>query len=153
TVGISRALLVAFDEAVLPAHRSTVVSWPSPDGKQVEAFTRVPHPADTPQTGFHLAYHLHQTIMQDQAATLVLAHRGKPAAAWYADWLELTRLAPVLGQWTTLSGYFNEVLPGDYASVASADEFHGDYLVERTTPPQPPGELESTPSWDAPREE
>ncbi len=39
-VGITRAVFVAFDEAVLPSHRSPVISWPSPDGKQVEAFTR-----------------------------------------------------------------------------------------------------------------
>jgi hypothetical protein len=130
-VGISRALLVAFDEAVLPAHRSLVVSWPSPDGKQVEAFTRTPHAADSAQTYFHLAYHLHQTIMQDQAATLALLHREKPDPPFYADWLELSRFAPVLGRFTTLSGFFNEVLPGDYTAAASADEFHGDYLVER----------------------
>jgi hypothetical protein len=130
-VGITRALLVAFDEAVLPSHRSPVVSWPSPDGKQVEAFTRTPHPADSAQTYFHLTYHLHQTIMQDQTATLALLHREKPACPWYRDWLELSRLAPVLGRWTTLSNYFNDVMPGDYASAAEADEFHGDYLVER----------------------
>ncbi len=131
TVGIGRALLLAFDEAVLPAHRSPMVSWPSLDGKQVDSFARAPHPADTVQTGFHLAYHLHQTIMQDQAATLALLHRGKAPAPWYDDLLELSRFAPVLGRWTTLSGYFNEVMTGDYTSAASADEFHGDYLTER----------------------
>jgi hypothetical protein len=131
-VGISRALLLAFNEAVLPSHRVTVVSWPSLDGRQVEAFTRSPHAADSAQTFFHLTHHLHRTIMQDQAATLALLHRGKPAAPGYEDWVELSRLAPVLGRWTTLSGYFNEVLAGEYASAASADEFHDDYLVERT---------------------
>src|SRR6185437_4491462 len=65
-VGITRALFVAFDEAVLPSHRSPVVSWPSPDGKQVEAFTRMPHPADSAQTYFNLTYHLHQSIIKDQ---------------------------------------------------------------------------------------
>jgi hypothetical protein len=130
-VGITRALFVAFDEAVLPAHRSPVISWPSPDGKQVEAFARTSHPADSAQTYFHLTYHLHQTIMQDQTATLALLHREKPACPWYRDWLELSRFASVLGRWTTLSNYFNEVMPGDYASAAEADEFHGDYLVER----------------------
>ncbi|HTU21110.1 MAG TPA: hypothetical protein VMG10_23860 [Gemmataceae bacterium] len=129
--GIGRALLVAFDEGVLPTHRSPVVSWPSSDGKSVEAFTRAPHPADSPQTYFNLTYHLHESIMQDQTATLALLHRDKPAAQWYADWIELSRLAPVLGRWTTLSNYFNEVMPGDYASAAEADELHGDYLVER----------------------
>src|SRR5262249_55494474 len=88
--------------------------------------------ADTPQTGFHLAHYLHKTIMADQAATLSLLHRGRKAAGWYGDLLELSRLAPVLGRWTTVSGYLNEVIGGDYASAAEADEFHDDHLVERT---------------------
>ncbi len=129
--GISRALLLAFDEGVLPPHRSPVVSWPSSDGKSVEAFTRSPHDAGSAQTYFHLTHYLHQTIMQDQTATLALLHRDKLAPPWYSDWIELSRLAPVLGRWTTLSNYFNDVMPGDYASAAEADELHGDYLTER----------------------
>jgi hypothetical protein len=140
TAGLNRALLLTFSELdVIPAHRSTVISWPSPDGKQIEAFTRAPHAADNPQTYYHLAHHLHRTIMQDHAATLALLHTGSAAAPWYDDWLELSRLAPVLGQWTTLSRYFNEVMSGEYAAAASADEFHGDYLSERINghSPQP----------------
>ncbi len=134
TCGMNRALFVAFDDSVLPAHRTTVVSWPSSDGKQVEAFARSPHAADTPQTYFHLAHHLNRTIMHDQAATIALLHRGKPASAGYDDLLELSRLAPVFGKWNTLSNYFNEVLAGDYLSPANPDDFHGDYLSERSTP-------------------
>ena len=132
SVGMNRAVLLNFDEGTIPQHRSCVVNWPSPDGKQVESFTRTPHPADSPLTGFHLAHYLHKTIMQDQAATLPLLHHGKTPEPWYDDLLELSRLAPVLGRWTTLSGYFNEVIGGDYISAAEADEFHDDYLVERT---------------------
>src|SRR5260370_11044894 len=132
SIGMNRALLLNFDEGTIPQHRSCVVNWPSPDGKQVESFTRTPHPADSPQTGFHLAHYLHKTIMQDQAATLPLQHRGNKAAPWYDDLLELSRLAPVLGRWTTLSGYFNEVIGADYISAAEADELHDDHLVERT---------------------
>jgi hypothetical protein len=136
SVGISRALLLAFDESIIPAHRTTVVNWPSPDGKQVQCFTRTPLAADSPQTFFHLAHHLHHTIMQDHAATLALLHRDKTAGPWYDDWLELSRLAPALGKWVTLSAYLREVLAGDYTSAASADDFHGDYLVERANPPE-----------------
>jgi len=132
TCGMNRVLLLAFDDSVVPPHRTAVVNWPSADGKQVEGFTRTPLPADTPQTFFHLAHHLNRTIMHDQAATLALLHRGKPASPWYDDLLELSRLAPVFGKWDTLSNYFNEVLAGDYLSPASADDFHGDYLNERT---------------------
>jgi hypothetical protein len=132
-LGLGRMVFVSFDDAVMPSHRATVTSWPSPDGKQVEAFCRTPYAADNPQVYFHLAHYLHQTIMQDHGATLALRHGDKPAPAWYHDWLELTRFAPVLGKWTTFSAYFSAVLAGEYASAASADEFHIDYLTERTT--------------------
>src|SRR5262249_38676163 len=39
SVGLHRAVALAFDTATLPSYRSTVTSWPSPDGKQIEAFT------------------------------------------------------------------------------------------------------------------
>jgi hypothetical protein len=131
--GLNRVLLVPFDDGVMPTHRATVVNWPSPDGKQVEAFARNPYAADNPQTYFHIAHYLHQTIMQNHGATLAFRHGPKPAPAWYEDWLELNRFAPVLGRWTTLSKYLNDVLAGEYATAASADDFHMDYLTDRTT--------------------
>jgi hypothetical protein len=133
SVGLQRALLVAFDEAVLPTYQVTVVNWPAPDGKQIEAFTRAPHPADNPQTFFHLAHHLFQTIRQDHSATFALLHTGAPAVPWYEDWLELCRFGSVLGQFTTFSHYFNDVLAGEHLSSLAADEFQSDYLSERTT--------------------
>jgi hypothetical protein len=92
----------------------------------------VPYRAENPQTFFHVAHYLHRTIMQDHGATFALLHSTASAGPWYEDWLELSRLAPVLGQWTTFSRYFNDVSAGEYISAASADEFHGDYLNERT---------------------
>jgi hypothetical protein len=135
--GIPHALLVTFDDALVPTYQTVVVSWPSHDGKQVDAFTRSPQPAEAPQTWFHLAHHLHQTIMQDQSATLALVHKGQPASPCYGDWAALTALAPVLGRPTTLSGYFAEVMAGDYTAAASPDEFHADYLGERTASDSP----------------
>ena len=106
-VNIGRALLVPFDNGVLPSHRTAAIYWPSPDGKQVEAFTRVPHDAASPQTFFHLAHYLHKTIQQDQTATLALIHKGKPAAPWYDDWLALTQL----GSGARPVDHADEVLP------------------------------------------
>jgi hypothetical protein len=131
-VGLRRALLLAFDNAVLPSYRATMINWPAPDGKQIEAFTRAPYPAENPQTYFHWGHYLHKTIAQDHTATLALLHNQIAAGPWYGDLLELSRLAPVLGQWTTLGRYFTDTLAGEYVSAASVDEFHGDYLTERT---------------------
>lgn len=137
SVGLTRGLLVSFDDGVLPTYRSTVVNWPSPGGKQVEAFTRTPYAADNPQTFLHVAHYLHRTIMQDHGATFALLHATAQSAPWYLDWLELSRFAPVLGQWTTFSRYFNDVSAGEYISAAAPDEFHGDYLSERTAAHSP----------------
>jgi len=130
-VGLHRTVALTFDDTSLPSFRSTVTNWPSPDGKQVEAFTRKPFKADDPQTFFHLAYHLCQTIRQDHAATLAILHAGDPPSPWYDDWQELSQLAPVLGQWTTLTRYLGEVMPGEHVAAPSADEFHADFLYER----------------------
>lgn len=133
SVGLRRTLLLPSEEAGLPDYRSVVTSLPSPDGEQIEAFTRAPYSAENPQTYFHWAHYLHKTIAQDHSATLALLHTSAPAAPWYHDLLELHRFGHVLGQWRTLSDYFNEVVAGDYATVTSPDDFHVDYLNERTT--------------------
>lgn len=79
TVGINRAIQLAFDEAVVPTYHASTISWPAADGKSVDAFTRVPYSADNAQTFFHAAHYLHRTIMQDHAATLALIHKSEPA--------------------------------------------------------------------------
>lgn len=133
TSGITRCLLLAFDEnSGLPTHQGITISWPSPDGKQVDAFVRNPHPVDSPQTFFNLGHYWFKTTREDHAATLALVHKDKPAAVWYHDLMHLARLAPVLGQWCTFSRFFGEVVSGESISSLGPDEFHFDYLSDRT---------------------
>jgi hypothetical protein len=135
--GLRHALLVNFDAAVIPTHRATVVNWSAPDGKSIDAFTRLPLDAAKPQTFFNLVYSLHQSITGDSAPTLALIHRGATASPLYDDWLALGALAPVLGQWTTFHRYFGEALAGEYAGAASPDDFFADYLEERVNAHRP----------------
>lgn len=129
-VGLRRVLAVILDGTDASPTPATAVRWATALGGQVEAFTRPPHSADSPHTCFHLAYHLHQTIMHDHAATLALVHTDGRALSWYDDWLELSRLAPVLGRWTTLSRYFDDVAPEE-AAVPPLDDSHADFLSAR----------------------
>ena len=119
---MTKLLYLAFDSARIPSHKATLIQWPAPDGRQVNAFTRTPYAADDAQTFFHAVHYLHQTIMQDSAATLCLRHGATPAGPWYEDWLALNRLAPVLGQWETFSGYLRDAMAGEYALPAAADD-------------------------------
>jgi hypothetical protein len=127
-----KAVFLAFDGAVVPSHRSTVINWSGPDGRTLDAFARSPQLAHQPQTFFNLVHSLHETIMQDSAATLGLLHSEGPAAVGYAEWVALSQFAPVLGQWTTLGRYFAEAMAGEYAPTSTIDEFFTDYLDERS---------------------
>lgn len=135
--GLRRALLVSFDGAVTPNHRSTVVNWSSPDGKAIDAFTRVPAAAHKAETFFNLVYALHQSITNDSAPTLAILHQAEPAFPLYEDWLALSKLGPVLGEWTTFSRYFSDALAGEYIGTANPDDFFADYLEERTNAHRP----------------
>jgi hypothetical protein len=135
--GLRHALLVNFDNAVIPSHRATVVNWSAPDGKSIDAFTRMPLDSSKPQTFFNLVYNLHQSITGDTAPTLALMHQGEADAPLYDDWLALSKLAPVLGQWTTFGKYFREALAGEYTGAASPDDFFADYLEERVNAHRP----------------
>ena len=131
TTGLQRALFLCFDESAgVPQYTSTVVAWPSPDGKQVDAFVRAPYPADNPGTFFNLGHYWFKTTRDDHAATIVLSHSGQ-TVPWYHDLLELARLGSVLGTWTTFSRYFNDVMAGEHPPSLTADEVHADFLTER----------------------
>src|SRR5262249_54938802 len=119
SAGLNRALFLTFDDSAVPQYQTTPISWPSPDGKHVGAFSRKPYPADSPQTYFNLGHYLFKTIREDHSATIALLHSGSPAAPWYQDWLELCRFGPILGQWTTFSRYLGEVAAGEYVSALS----------------------------------
>jgi hypothetical protein len=131
--GYRNAVATNFDGALAPSRYATVINWPAPDGRAIDAFTKEPHPAHDPQTFFNLGYHLHQATTHDSAPTVVLLHRGKPAAVGYDDWLALSDLAPVLGQWTNLTRYFADAHTGEYTGAASADDFFADALDDRVT--------------------
>jgi hypothetical protein len=132
TVGLKQVVLLAFDEGVLPQFHSAAIEWYAPSGEQVKAFTRKPQPADSPLTYFHLAHYLSKTMQQDMVSSLAFLHRDKPETCWHRDWLELHRLAPVFGQFTTLNHFFSEVGHGEYTPARTADDFHSDYLHELT---------------------
>jgi hypothetical protein len=145
TNGLTRALLLSFDDAALPQYHSTVIGWPSPDGRQVDAFVRRPRPAESAETWFNLGHYLFKTTREDHVATLAFVHGAGPAAPWYEDFLALGRLGPIFGRWTTFSRYFGEGMAGEYTAPPSADEFHFDYLVERV-----PAEADAAPPMPCP---
>jgi hypothetical protein len=130
SVDIRHAMMVAFDSSLNPTHRATIVSLPSPDGKTIDAFCRVPNPASDVQTFFNLAITLKESIQNDSSPTIALIHFDKPSCESYRDLVELGKLANVLGEFTTLSRYFSDVMAGEYAPAGQSDEFFSNSLED-----------------------
>lgn len=132
-VGLHRALGTSLDGSATSRHAAPVVRWQRCDGGQMEVFTRTPLRADEPQTYFHLARHLYETIMHDATAVVSVVHAGKAVLPWYGDWLELSRLAPVLGRWTTVSRYLDEAA-AEEIPPPEPDEHRADLLSRQKGP-------------------
>src|SRR5205085_7703023 len=120
------------DPAGIPSFTSPVIAWTAPDGKQIDAFVRTPKPADKAETYFNLGNAWFKTTREDHHAIVCLAHTGSAELPWHRDLIALSRLAPVLGTWTTFSQYLSQVSPGEYPAAPVADDFHHDGLSERT---------------------
>jgi hypothetical protein len=134
THGLTKLLFLLFDDASgIPSFSAPVIAWTAPDGKQVDAFARAPKSADKAETYFNLAHTWFKTTREDHHAIVCLSHTGASELPWHRDLIALSRLAPVLGTWTTFSQYLTQVSPGEYPAATVADDFHHDGLSERTS--------------------
>jgi hypothetical protein len=132
--GINRAVLLPLAEAAMPEYNSPIISWSMPDGRSLDCFVRKPMAADSADTFFNLGHRLFKTTREDHTATLVFQQGSRAALPWFGDLLELAKLAPVLGQWSTFSQYFGAAGAGEYVGPLVPDDFHFDFLSERAAP-------------------
>lgn len=130
--GFTGMLALNLDGATLPSRYSSVIQWPGPDGKVINAFTRDPLPAHDPATFFNLAYHLHDAINRESNPFVALSH-AKPASVSYDDFLALSELASTFGDWHGLERLTSDSHAADYVAVPSGDEFFLDTLDDRVT--------------------
>lgn len=131
--GMRRAVMWPSERAVMPHHYSVIVSWPGHDGKSIDALTREPLAAEKVATYFNIVYHVYHALTRDNAPTIALMHKGEDAGEFYRDWMALAKLAPVIGEWTSLTRYFADASAGEYTGAAGADDFFNDHLDARVT--------------------
>lgn len=130
--GFHGMLALNLDGATLPVRYSSLIQWPGPDGKAINAFTRDPLPVHEPATFFNLAHHLHDSTGRESSPMFALLHT-QPAAAAYDDLLALSELANVFGEWQSLERLLEDSHDAEYVAVASADDFMIDTLDDRVT--------------------
>jgi hypothetical protein len=132
-VGFKNAVVVTFDGSLAPTRNAAVLSWPAPDGKSMDCYSREPLNASDPLTFFNLVYHLHQAITQDSTPAIGFKHTGDPAAVGYAELIDLAELGDVVGEWSSLARFLGEHHYGDYMGSTTADDYFADALDDRVS--------------------
>ena len=131
--GYKHGLLVSFDGALTPNRNAAVLNWPAPDGKTIDAVGREPLSASDPLTFFNLVYTFNQAMTKDSRPTVILAHRGEPAAVGYEELLTLTELSTAVGEFVGVTKYLADNHYGDYLGTVTGDDFFADALDRRVT--------------------
>ena len=126
--GFSKALLMPHGENNIPTFRGPVFSWSSSIGRQIETFCREPFSSSTNHTFFHLAFHLGKLLQQDSSPTLAFFKTTSNSSVFYNYLLKANSLAPIFGNWLTMSNYLHEVYPSEYPGPISQDDFKTETL-------------------------
>lgn len=116
--------------------RVSIVSWSCGDGMGLETLVRQPLNGDSATLGLDLAYHFQQSQSLDYCPILHLKSPEKGPGGWYGDFLELCRLAPVMGEHGIPSEVLKTASPGDYWSTSTADELMPDQGEGRAIIPE-----------------
>lgn len=133
--GFSKALLMPHGENDIPTFRGPVFSWSSSIGRQIETFCREPFSSSTNHTFFHLAFHLGKLLQQDSSPTLAFFKTTSNSSIFYNYLLKANSLAPIFGNWLTMSNYLHEVYPSEYPGPISQDDFKTETLQLHTNSP------------------
>jgi len=126
--GFSKALLMPHGENNIPTFRGPVFSWSSSIGRQIETFCREPFSSSTNHTFFHLAFNLGKLLQQDSSPTLAFFKTTSNSSIFYNYLLKANSLAPIFGNWLTMSNYLHEVYPSEYPGPISQDDFKTETL-------------------------
>jgi len=131
--GFERAIVTPFDGALTPTRNQSVVNWPAPDGKSIDATAKEAQPADDALTFFNIIHTLHQATSTDSYPLVPLLHRGEEPAVGYSELSALADLAPAVGEFVGTHRYLEEHNYGDYLGSTTADDYFSDALDDRTT--------------------
>lgn len=105
-VGYKAALLHAFTDANYPVPTQSKIAWESSDGKTIDTIASGFVDASLPRSVFSIISDLGKQFDYHQIPTLVFAHWPDRCCDAFQDIITAARRTSALGQWTTLTNYF-----------------------------------------------
>jgi hypothetical protein len=106
-VGYKASLLHAFSDTTYPVPTQSKIAWESSDGKTLDTLASGFVDASLSRSVFSIISDLGKQFDYHQIPTLVFAHWPDRCCDAFQDILAATRRTSALGQWTTLTNYFD----------------------------------------------
>ncbi len=125
--GFKAALHFTLDDGQFPRGEQARCRWRGPAPAGIDALTRIPLNASSPETYVGLCERIGETMDLDHVATLVFARWPGQELPWFADLHRAQKYAPVLGRFVTLGEYFG-VDASTPTSNFSSDRYRAPYL-------------------------
>jgi len=136
-LGFAGAVHFTLDEGQFPTSRKSKIWWVGIDGTEVEALAQVPVDAARASNFLNFASLVSNTSYQEHNATAVLAHWPGRACPWYRDLQRMAAYSPVLGEFRTITDYFERSQSISEWTRAGPDDYRSPYLKQDVARRQP----------------
>lgn len=127
-LGFAGALHFTLDDGTFPQCDQAKTRWEGWDSSAIDALCRVPQDASLPETMLGFSRKMGESMDLDHVATIVFAHWPGKASVFFGDLRRMSRYAPALGRFITLSEYFATTdRPGELTKF-KADQYRSPHL-------------------------
>ncbi len=126
--GFTGAVHFTLDDGNFPTSRQAKIWWVGMDGSEVEALAQLPIDAGRATSFLNFASKVSNTSYNENNATAVLAHWPGHTTAWYGDLKRVAAYSPVLGEFRTISEYFEQSQSISEWTRSAPDAYRCPYL-------------------------
>ncbi len=128
--GMPYAVHTALDDGYYPDEEQSKFRWEGCDGETVDAFSRIPLPADGATAFLRLSQRMAEAMEGDQSAAIMFARWPELSTPWFDDLRRVHRYVPVFGKFVTLEGFFEETSAPGRTYKHAAKEYFAPYLTQ-----------------------
>ncbi|MFT7641575.1 MAG: alpha-mannosidase [Pirellulaceae bacterium] len=129
-LGFEGVLHATLEDGQFPNGTQAKIRWEGDDGSSLDALSRAPQSATTPETFLGLAVKMGESMDMDHVATVCLAHWPGQTSIWYEDLRRAAKYGAAMGKFITFEEFFRDTdLPG-HLERFDGDQYRSPYLKQ-----------------------
>ena len=128
--GMESAIHCTLDEGVFPQSSANQIRWEGADGTTVNALISPPHLVSDPAAFLNLGVHIGEIIDINQDAHQLFVQWPGQGCDYWRDLMHCSRYGPILGEFVTLSKFFDAFVDPGFTQSYISDDYRDPYLSQ-----------------------